>query len=390
LIPAVLGALALVAAAGFAPPADPATELQTKIDSVAKQGGGVVNVPAGVLEVKRPIVLDSRVTLRGEGPATVIRLAAGKKHGDNEAVVMTRNFTKAIGKNLWNYRGGTPKPGLAVYGEAEGLHMQFAVEDLTIDGNARSGATGGGLYVYGAGYRISNVGINDVSQHGIWSECGNRPEMGASSAGDAEYRWFNMHEALIEHVKINMTGGHGIWWRGPNDSTIDHAVIARPKKSGLLADVERGVIQAGALKLGWIHVYPGGSEPEVWIKAWKIKGGSFYIDSPETTGLLLEGSDCHLNYVEVELHNRARANDSFGVSITGNGNRIDSMFYDNSETKEGLSANRKHGGALQITGRDNVVAGGELRNKPDITVPGKPAVIKPKSESSYDGKTTKW
>jgi len=389
-VPSFLAAVLLLGTVNFAPPTDLAAQLQAKIDATAEQGGGVVNLPAGVIEVTQPIVFDSRVALRGQGPATVLRLAAGAKLGENEAVLMTRNFPKAIHKNLWNFRGGTPKPSVTAYGGAEGLHVQFTVENLTIDGNARGGATGGGLYVYGAGYRISNVGITDVSEHGIWSECGNRPDSGSSSAGDAEYRWFNMHEALIENVKINMTGGHGIWWRGPNDSFINQVVIARPKKVGLLADVEPGVIQAGGLKLGWVHVYPGGSEPEVWIKAWKIKGGFLYLDSPETVGLRLEGSDCHLNYVEVERHNALRTNDSFGVSITGNGNRIDSMFYENYQVKEGLSAKPQHGGALQITGRDNVVAGGELRNSPNCSVPGKPAMIKPKTDSSYDGKTTKW
>ena len=56
---------------------DDSAAIQDAIDAAARRGGGVVALPAGTFLVSSHLVLRSNVTLRGVGPATVIKAGPG-------------------------------------------------------------------------------------------------------------------------------------------------------------------------------------------------------------------------------------------------------------------------------------------------------------------------
>lgn len=66
-----------VAGADRAGTRDDSAAIQGAIDAAARQGGGVVTLPAGTFLVSSHLVLRSNVTLRGAGPATVIKAGPG-------------------------------------------------------------------------------------------------------------------------------------------------------------------------------------------------------------------------------------------------------------------------------------------------------------------------
>src|SRR3990167_8751309 len=57
--------------------AGPASELQAEIDTVAGAGGGIVDLPSGIIDVAVPLLIPPRIILRGRGPATILRTADG-------------------------------------------------------------------------------------------------------------------------------------------------------------------------------------------------------------------------------------------------------------------------------------------------------------------------
>lgn len=54
-------------------PEDTSKALQQLIDSATKDGGGIVQLPAGTFTLGRPLVLKSNVALKGTGAATVVK-----------------------------------------------------------------------------------------------------------------------------------------------------------------------------------------------------------------------------------------------------------------------------------------------------------------------------
>nr|WP_243753190.1 glycosyl hydrolase family 28-related protein [Paenarthrobacter sp. MSM-2-10-13] len=58
---------------GYLDPQDTSTSLQQAIDTASKSGGAILQLPKGVFTLERPLILKSNVTLRGAGPATVLK-----------------------------------------------------------------------------------------------------------------------------------------------------------------------------------------------------------------------------------------------------------------------------------------------------------------------------
>lgn len=54
-------------------PRETSKSLQQAIDSASRSGGAIVQLPEGVFTLERPLVVKSKVSLRGAGPATVLK-----------------------------------------------------------------------------------------------------------------------------------------------------------------------------------------------------------------------------------------------------------------------------------------------------------------------------
>ena len=82
-----------VADANRAGARDDSAAIQGAIDAAARQGGGVVTLPAGTFLVSSHLVLRSNVTLRGAGPATVIKAGPGFMSAQGPAVIPSSRRT---------------------------------------------------------------------------------------------------------------------------------------------------------------------------------------------------------------------------------------------------------------------------------------------------------
>src|SRR5690242_9230947 len=74
--PGEVGPMPIIDAARYFDPHSPTSGLQKAIDA-AEPAGGVVEIPPGVYPLKQGLVLRNGITLRGCGPATVLRKGPG-------------------------------------------------------------------------------------------------------------------------------------------------------------------------------------------------------------------------------------------------------------------------------------------------------------------------
>ena len=117
---------------------DDSAAIQGAIDSAARRGGGVVTLPAGTFLVSSHLVLRSNVTLRGAGPATVIKAGPGFMSAQGPAggypVITTDGAVNVTIADLTaDQSGGT------LQGNAPARLAAYAVEgrdsrDVVIDG----------------------------------------------------------------------------------------------------------------------------------------------------------------------------------------------------------------------------------------------------------------
>ena len=171
---------------------DDSAAIQGAIDAAARRGGGVVALPAGTFLVSSHLVLRSNVTLRGAGPATVIKAGPGFMSGQGPAggypVITTAGASNVTIADLTadqsggTLRGNVPArlAGYAVEGRdsrnvvINGVHVRnpftysiamVASEDFCIENStARAGSPGrysqlDGIHILdsSSGRVISNV-----------------------------------------------------------------------------------------------------------------------------------------------------------------------------------------------------------------------------------------
>ncbi len=171
------------------------TNLNALIDLLNAAGGGVIQFEAGTYSFAGSgVVIKTGVHLWGKGKAVTIL-----KSTSATDVIRTNNF-------YTQYATGTISAGDT---------NRFGIHHLTIDGDRSnkvfSADSQNGLALWGYGYHLSHVHIQNVSGHAA------RWHWGA--AGD-----FPM-ESQIENISIDTCGQHGVWFTGPHDSNINHITI---------------------------------------------------------------------------------------------------------------------------------------------------------------------
>lgn len=315
--------------------------LQKQIDTIFSSGGGTVWVPKGITVLDKALKIRSRVRLLGQGQfQSILRLAPGVK---THSVVMTAGFNPEL--NIWNYNAGKITGNQEVFNEINGLHVGCSVENLTIDGNNRNGTNSNGLSIYGGGFRVSNVGIMDCSGHGLWTQCGRADN---SWAGDEEYSYWNMHESIIENISISNVGQHGVYFAGPNDSYMDKVQVKMAKDAGFYFDFLPN-ISTGGLKVGSIHTYACSGKAQIVIKSGALSANYIFSDTPNNTGIQIDGSGNLIDKILVMFHNRNRKSTTWGLDINGNSNYVGYYRYLNDEIAS-LTNPPLHGGALRVNG----------------------------------------
>ena len=170
--------------------ADNTTAIQDAENAAHSAGGGIVIVPPGTF-LTCSLTLYGDVVLRGDGPdVSTLRELVGC---NTDALISTANFATLTGTN------------------STGGESEFAVRDLTIDGNAsgQGGGAGDCFRIYGFEYELANLHIHDCGGAGIyseWSTAGTAPNNGAM-------------EAFVSDLKLH-DNHNGLYWNGPHDSFL--------------------------------------------------------------------------------------------------------------------------------------------------------------------------
>lgn len=287
---------------------DDTAAIQAAIDSiigVQPTGGGSVYIPKGIYRTSRPIELYSDVRISGAGMTnTYVKPLDSAVFGVNEAVFQTVNFPNTQGTDVWDY--------YSPY--ADGLVMGLGVRDLTVDGNRDNVSNAGGLFVYGGKWSLSDLGIINTSDHGIWTECG-RPM--SSTKGDDLHDFLNMHEAYASNIYISNANKHGWLYRGPNDSAIGDVQIKTCKWGGFFQE-STGDNSIGNLEISSIHAYSCGCDHDVngaMLTFHNVMAQFVYVDASVKNGLLCQGTASIIDQILVLKNNQKTNGNYWGVIL---------------------------------------------------------------------------
>lgn len=287
-------------------------EIQTPNDSAIIQrqvdalpNGGTVTLENREYRIDAPIVLPSRVTLVGQGRGATVIIAP---EGIN--AIETVNFAELSGSNKW----------LA----DEGVPYRFGIRDLTVRGGHH------GIAIYGKGYDIRRVDVENAASDGFYSECANR-------SGQKDAR--DMPEATIDVLSVRKSGGAGIRIRGPHNMAIGNAISAYNDDWGFISEEVKDKFDGGIEACSNLHTYANGNDRGIYLGA--VFAGNVIVDGD---GLFVEHPACRLGSVKA----LNAGGEIPGITIATSNTQIGSLHVTMHRTSAGQCG-------LLIAGRRNVI-----------------------------------
>ena len=310
---------------------DSTAAIQAAIDAVNSSGGGVVFVPSGIYLISSPLVIYSKVYLRGSNYNNCILKAASGFTGS--ALIKTFGFDTLTGQNKWFTN--------------EGVVHGFAIEDLQLDGNFQPIK---GCEFYAKRYFIDRVLIRDFDGGGFYSEAG---------AVSGQNDWTDMPEGCINHLWVRGCMGVSFDFHGGHDMTINYVACRARGQGGNPGTI--GAKFGGqpnsipSCDINAIHVY--GHETGVVINR-PIRANLIITESTFKEALIINSDNTQISKVESYNNNRANLG-TYDIVIEGNSNQIAScLIYGNPSFQ-----NEK---AVKIAGE---------RNKVTVDVSGQNAIV---------------
>jgi hypothetical protein len=171
--------------------ADDTAEIQAALDYANSLSGAQVYFPRGTYLTGK-LTIYSGTYLLGDGRNnTTIKLKDG---ADTDLIY------GYLADTLW---GGATTTGLTSWG----------IRNLTLDGNRANNAAGSCIAVYGQEFFLENLWVKNAEEYGIRTEWG--------SSGLSEFGL----EGQAVNVRIDTTGKHGWFYKGPHDSVFENLTI---------------------------------------------------------------------------------------------------------------------------------------------------------------------
>ncbi len=202
--------------------ANNSTAFQDAVDALELLGGGVLNVPPGTWRANFKV--GSKITVRGHGRASILKAVAGS----NAAVIEGDDFATLTGKT---YAAGDINAG----------SNYINLENITIDGDKATQASGWGIRLWGRSYNWKNVIVQNCKSGGIWTEFTTHP---GDSIEDAL-------ESYFTDIKTNNNDGNGWTYRGPHDSHITNFVTFKNLGYGFRNEGVAGGYNGGMSGNNW-------------------------------------------------------------------------------------------------------------------------------------------
>jgi len=253
----------------------------------AESGGGDLVLGPRTYLIDTPVILKTGVRLRGEGTVATCLRATPKLVGP---VLISENAFELLKADAWFHDEGVP--------------VRFAVMDLCI--NAEDAAlndapwSGCGVFLYGKGFEFRGIEVINAKRHGIVS---------TGSLRGGQKSWKDEPEAIFD-VRVSGCGGDGFLMRGPHDSVIHQAIIARCKGRGLA--VECSDKFNGACDIDFCHAYA--TDSIAIDLAAKVKAGFLQGDTGRGSGVRIAGSN--KTYIDrVECFKTRGGSEEFALDI---------------------------------------------------------------------------
>lgn len=175
------------------------TAVPSAMAAANANGGGIV-VLSGNTYTTNKVVFYPKCKLKGQNrAASVLRLA----NGVNDNLIEGLNSPALFGTNT----------DAGIY--------DWAIEDVTLDGNMANQSAGSGISIYGQRGFMKNVTIKNCKEHGMRTEW-------YSFASTAQP--VTMEPAFV-NIKIETTGQYGWWNKGAHDLTAFGVIIVNASQT---------------------------------------------------------------------------------------------------------------------------------------------------------------
>ncbi|HEX7050013.1 MAG TPA: glycosyl hydrolase family 28-related protein [Longimicrobiales bacterium] len=236
-------------------------------------GGGTVVLSVGTFVVAAPILVPSRTTLMGQGPAaTTIRVADG---ANLDAAIKSSQFDSLTGSNVWRVSDGMQ----------HGIHLLR----FRLDGNkaAQTAGAGDGVRLFAKDGYIDNVLIWAPRGRGIYWESG--AIIAGPFSGIDE-----VNQSVIGRLYVMNAGSHGLVLDGVSDGVIWDYTCGGAGGRGLW-------IIGAPVDVSFAHIWNCQQEG-VYCDA-QLRAGHLQTESNVSSGLVLNGAHSYVGMLFTQVNN---------------------------------------------------------------------------------------
>lgn len=331
--------------------------LQAAVDYIAALGGGTVEIGAGTYTMRDSLHLRPHVTVRGQGPATILRkaraavspLALDGDFGEEQVTLaQPEGFEVGHGIAVWDRNAGGFHTTVARITGRNGNTFSIS-RSLMADCMVAQGGQAATVFPVISGYDAENARVENLTVDGNKSE--NPALNGCRGAGIFLYR---AHGAVIAQCTLRAYHGDGLSFQQSNDVEV------------------RGCLSEDNAALGF-HPGSGSQRPRLLdciarrngedglFLCWRVKDGLFENNLLEANGRF-GISIGHKDTDNLLRGNRVVGNGLDGIffrleddAMAGHRNRVEDNLVENNGTREPSAGIRVRGATTDLVFRNNVI-----------------------------------
>lgn len=339
--------------------------LQAAVDYVASLGGGTVEIGPGEFSMRDSLHLRPRVTVRGQGAATVLRkvravaspLALDGDYGEEQITVkVPEGFQVGDGVAVWDQNAGGFHTTVARITGRNGDTFSISLP-INTDCMVANGAQAATVFPVISGYHVEGARIEALAVDGNKDE--NVPLNGCRGAGIFLYR---CHGTVVAGCTVRRYNGDGISFQQSNDvqllecSSEDNAALGLHPGSGSQRPLVRGCTARG-------------NGDDGLFLCWRVKHGRFENNRLEANGR--HGiSIGHKDTDNLVRGNQVLANGQDGIlfrdeaeGMAGHRNRVEDNLIENNGRKRPVAGIRVRGETRDLIFANNTIR--DTRPEPD-------------------------
>ncbi len=317
--------------------------LQAAVDYIAGLGGGIVNIGPGTYMMYDSLHLRSNVTVRGSGPATVLRKAPAASSplvcdGDfgQEQVTLKKpeGFAVGYGIAVWDERAGGFHVTCARITGRKG--DTFSIDrPLMADYLVRCKAQAATIFPVISAYNTENAAVENLQIEGNRGE--NLFLTGCRGAGIFLYR---AHRTTIQRCIVRSYNGDGISFQQSNDVIVEECVCEGNAHLGIHpgSGSQRPIVRRCIARK---------NDDDGLFLCWRVRFGLF------ENNLLCENGRFGISIGHKDSDNILRFN-----MVTGN--RSSGIFFRNETFPMAPHRNRLIGNIIENNGEHGIRIRGEV------------------------------